>query len=302
MGQTNQTAKNNHDKKIAMRVSIVTVIGNVVLSLFKLLAGILGNSGAMVSDAIHSASDVFTTFIVMIGFHLAFKGSDKEHPYGHERLECVASLLLAVLLFTIGIGIGIRGMAKIINGNNEEILVPKNIALIAALISIFFKEWMYRYTRLAAKRINSGALMADAWHHRSDAFSSIGALIGIIGAKLGFPLLDTIASVVICVFICKVAIDIFKDSLNKMLDKSCDPKIEEKIRTLIFEQEGVIDINNLKTRLFGSKIYVDVEIEADGQKSLHETHEIAQKVHDAIEDEFNEVKHCMVHVNPNLVV
>lgn len=300
MKQTNQIVGENYEKKVAMRVSTVTVIGNIILSIFKLWAGIIGNSGAMISDAVHSASDVFSTFIVMIGFQLSAKESDGEHPYGHERLECVASVILALLLFATGIGIGINGIEKIIGGNYGELLVPKSIALIAAVTSIIVKEWMYRYTRVAAKKINSGSLMADAWHHRSDALSSIGAFIGIIGAKMGFPLLDPIASVVICLFIGKVAFDIFKDAIDKMLDKSSGSQTEEKMREIIIEQEGVIGIDKFKTRLFGSKIYVDVEIVADGRKSLNETHEIAQKVHDAIEKEFKEVKHCMVHVNPNL--
>lgn len=300
MEQTNQTTRNNCEKKVAMRVSTVTLIGNVILSLFKLLAGIIGNSGAMISDAVHSASDVFSTFIVMVGFQLSSKESDEKHPYGHERLECIASLILAVLLLATGMGIGISGIEKIIGGNYGELQVPKSLALIAAVISILVKEWMYRYTRVAAKNINSGALMADAWHHRSDALSSIGAFAGIIGAKMGFPILDPIASVIICLFIGKVAFEIFKDALDKMIDKSSDTQTEEKMKEIVIEQEGVIDIDNFKTRLFGSKIYVDVEIVVDGQKSLNETHEIAHKVHDAIENEFKAVKHCMVHVNPEL--
>lgn len=300
MEQTNQTKVNNNEKEIAMRVSTVTVVINLILSAFKLLAGIIGNSGAMISDAVHSASDVFSTFIVMIGVQLAAKESDEEHPYGHERLECAASIILAIILLVTGIGIGINGVNKITAGNYGELQIPKNLALIAAVISIVVKEWMYWYTRIAAKKINSGALFADAWHHRSDALSSIGALIGIIGAQLGFPVLDPIASVVICLFIVKVSIDIFRDALDKMMDKACDPNTEEKMRAIFLEQEGVLAVDSLKTRLFGSKIYVDVEIVADGRKSLNETHEIAQNVHDKIEKEFKQVKHCMVHVNPDI--
>lgn len=300
MEQTNQITKDNYEKEVAMGVSTVTVVVNLILSAFKLLAGIIGNSGAMISDAVHSASDVFSTFIVMIGVQLAAKESDEEHPYGHERLECVASIILAVILLATGIGIGISGINKIAGGNYGELQVPKNFALIAAVISIAVKEWMYWYTKIAAKKINSGALFADAWHHRSDALSSIGAFIGILGAQIGFPVLDPIASVVICLFIAKVSIDIFRDALDKMMDKACDPNTEEKMRAIFLAQEGVIAVDSLKTRLFGSKIYVDVEIVADGQKSLNETHEIAQSVHDKIEKEFKQVKHCMVHVNPDI--
>lgn len=286
------------EKKTAMRVSAVTIAWNVILSIFKLIAGVVGHSGAMISDAVHSASDVFSTIIVILGINIASRQSDDDHQYGHDRLECVAAILLAVVLFATGIGIGIGGINKIIEGTAGKDEIPGMIALIAAVASIVVKEGMFWYTRSAAKKINSGALMADAWHHRSDALSSIGALIGIGGARLGFPVLDPIASVVICVFIVKAAYDIFKDAIDKMVDKSCDEETEEKMRRLIEEQQGVLKVDVLRTRLFGAKMYVDIEIAADGDITLREGHEIAQVVHDKVEEEFPLVKHCMVHVNP----
>ena len=286
------------EKKTAMRVSAVTIAWNVILSIFKLIAGIVGHSGAMISDAVHSASDVFSTIIVILGINIASRQSDDDHQYGHDRLECVAAILLAVVLFATGIGIGIGGINKIITGTAGKDEIPGMIALLAAVASILVKESMFWYTRSAAKKINSGALMADAWHHRSDALSSIGALIGIGGARLGFPVLDPIASVIICVFIVKAAYDIFKDAVDKMVDKSCDEETEEKMRQLIKEQTGVLKVDVLRTRLFGAKMYVDIEIAADGDITLREGHEIAQVVHDKVEEEFPLVKHCMVHVNP----
>ena len=286
------------EKKTAMRVSAVTIVWNVILSIFKLIAGIVGHSGAMISDAVHSASDVFSTIIVILGINIASRQSDDDHQYGHDRLECVAAILLAVVLFATGIGIGINGINKIIEGTAGKDEIPGIIALIAAVASIVVKESMFWYTRNAAKKINSGALMADAWHHRSDALSSVGALIGIGGARLGFPVLDPIASVIICVFIVKAAYDIFKDAIDKMVDKSCDEETEEKMRQLIKEQPGVLKVDVLRTRLFGAKMYVDIEIAADGDISLREGHEIAQVVHDKVEEKFPLVKHCMVHVNP----
>ena len=286
------------EKKTAMRVSAVTIVWNVILSIFKLIAGIVGHSGAMISDAVHSASDVFSTIIVILGINIASRQSDDDHQYGHDRLECVAAILLAVVLFATGIGIGIGGINKIIEGTAGKDEIPGMIALIAAVASIVVKEGMFWYTRSAAKKINSGALMADAWPHRSDALSSIGALIGIGGARLGFPVLDPIASVIICVFIVKAAYDIFKDAVDKMVDKSCDEETEEKMRQLIKEQTGVLKVDVLRTRLFGAKMYVDIEIAADGDITLREGHEIAQVVHDKVEEEFPLVKHCMVHVNP----
>ena len=286
------------EKKTAMRVSAVTIVWNVILSIFKLIAGIVGHSGAMISDAVHSASDVFSTIIVILGINIASRQSDDDHQYGHDRLECVAAILLAVVLFATGIGIGIGGINKIITGTAGKDEIPGMIALLAAVASILVKESMFWYTRSAAKKINSGALMADAWHHRSDALSSIGALIGIGGARLGFSVLDPIASVIICVFIVKAAYDIFKDAVDRMVDKSCDEETEEKMRQLIKEQTGVLKVDVLRTRLFGAKMYVDIEIAADGDITLREGHEIAQVVHDKVEEEFPLVKHCMVHVNP----
>lgn len=286
------------NQKIAMHVSTVSIAVNLLLSLGKLLAGIFGRSGAMISDAVHSASDVFSTVIVIIGVRISSKKSDTNHPYGHERLECVASVILATILLATGIGIGLGGLRTILSGDYETLAVPGVTALAAAIVSIAGKEWMYWYTRAAAKKINSGALMADAWHHRSDSLSSVGALIGIAGSRMGYPVLDPAASIVISAFIAKAAYEIFMDAVNKMVDKACAPETEDTIRRIVLEQEGVLGIDRLMTRLFGAKIYVDMEIAADGSRTLYETHGIAEQVHDAIEAHFPEVKHCMVHVNP----
>ena len=285
-------------KKVANKVSFITIVQNVLLSVFKLFAGIFAHSNAMISDAIHSASDVFSTIIVIIGVKLASKKSDKEHPYGHERLECVAAIVLSIVLLYTGIKIGSQAVKDIIGGNYQNLQKPGMLALVAAVVSIVTKEIMYWYTRHYAKKIDSSALMADAWHHRSDALSSVGAFIGILGARMGYPILDPIASVVICIFIGKAAYDIFKDAVDKMVDKSCDEKTIQKMREVIASQTGVENIDLLQTRLFGAKIYVDIEIAADKTLSLENAHEIAQRVHDAVEKNFPLVKHCMVHVNP----
>lgn len=285
-------------RNVANRVSLVTIIGNVVLSVIKLLAGIIAHSSAMISDAVHSASDVFSTFVVIIGIKLASKKPDKEHPYGHERMECVAAIVLAMVLFITGLGIGLEAVKNIIHGNYGDLQVPGVLALIAAIVSIVSKEAMYWYTRHYAKKIDSSALMADAWHHRSDAFSSIGALIGIGASRLGYPVMDSIASLVIFVFIVKAAFDIFKDAIDKMVDHSCDEEIEKQIYECVMKNENVMGIDLLQTRVFGNKIYVDVEIQADASYTLQKAHDIAEAVHDDIEESFPKVKHIMVHVNP----
>lgn len=289
---------NENMEKIAMKVSIISIIANVVLAAFKLVAGVFAHSGAMISDAIHSASDVFSTFVVMIGIKIASKEPDEEHPYGHERMECVAAIILATILCITGLGIG-KNALEHITGNSSEVSVPGVLALIAAIVSIIVKEAMFWYTRHYAKKIDSGALMADAWHHRSDALSSIGAFIGIIFARMGYVMMDSIACLVICVFIVKAAYDIFKDAIDKMVDKSCSLEVEAEIRTIVMSVDGVKGIDSLSTRLFGNKMYVDLEIRADGEKTLNETHEIAEAVHDSIEAQFEKVKHIMVHVNPD---
>lgn len=285
-------------EKEAMKVSTVSIVVNVLLSLFKLLAGVIAHSGAMISDAIHSASDVFSTIIVVVGIHLAGRKSDKEHPYGHERMECVAAIVLATVLAVTGLGIGWSAIQSIAKESTGVVVVPGVLALVAAVVSILTKEGMYWYTRFHAKKIDSSALMADAWHHRSDALSSVGSFVGIFGARMGFPMLDPLASVVICLFVVKAAVDIFRDAISKMTDKSCDQETVNEMHDCIMNIQGVEGIDLLKTRSFGSKYYVDIEIKADGDKKLWEAHAIAENVHHAIEQQFPLVKHCMVHVNP----
>ena len=219
-------------KKEATRVSLVNIAGNTALSVFKLLAGILAHSGAMISDAVHSASDVLSSFIVIIGVKLAAREPDRDHPYGHERFECVAAIVLAVVLAGTGVLIGYRAVAAIVKGE-EGAAVPGVLALVAAAVSIASKEIMYWYTRAYAKRLGSAALMASAWDHRSDALSSVGALIGIAGARMGFAITEPLASLVICVFILKAAYDCFRDAAQKMVDRACDadrPAADPRVR------------------------------------------------------------------------
>ena len=273
-------------QKVANKVSFITIIENVLLSLFKLFAGIVAHSSAMISDAIHSASDVFSTIVVIIGIKLASKESDREHPYGHERMECVAAIVLSMVLFITGLAIGVDAAENIIKGSYETMEVPGVLALVAAIVSIATKEIMYWYTRHYAKKLDSSALMADAWHHRSDAFSSIGALIGVGGAILGFPIMDSIASLVIFVFIAKAAYNIFKDAMDKMVDHCCDEKTEKEIYDYIISHDDVLGIDLLQTRIFGNKIYIDLEIEVDANYSLEKAHAVAEDVHKNIEQRF----------------
>ncbi|WP_251859825.1 cation diffusion facilitator family transporter [Clostridium sp. Marseille-Q2269] len=281
--------------KIGNKVSNITIIVNIILSFIKILFGIIGHSSATIADGIHSLSDVLSTIAVIIGLKISSKPADKDHPYGHERLEAITSKLLAGMLSLTALFIGYNGISIIINKNFS---VPSKMTIYVAILSIITKEWMYRYTLKAANTINSTVLKADAWHHRSDAFSSIGTLIGIIGARLKYPILDPIASLIICVFIIKVSINIYKDAINQLVDHSADEKTIDMIENQIKSIKEVKRIDELKTRLHGSKLYVDVEIALDYSLSLKASHSIAQEVHDKIEASNNDIIHCMIHVNP----
>lgn len=286
------------ERKIIKRLSVVGIVGNILLAAFKLFAGIVGKSSAMISDAVHSLSDVFATFVAFIGVRIARKAPDSAHPYGHDRFECLASLFLGLILAGTGIGIGTGGVKTILSGDYSTLAVPSLIALIAALVSIISKEAMFRYTMYYAKKLNSSAFIADAWHHRSDALSSVGSLVGIGGAMLGYRVLDSFACVIICLFILKVAYDILRDAVEKLLDTSCGSGYEAKLSAFIASQEGVNSLDLLHSRKFGDKIYIDAEISVDGQLSLNDAHEIAELVHDAVEKAYPEIKHIMIHENP----
>lgn len=290
----------NHmgEDAILRRVSLVGILGNAVLTAFKLFAGIVGRSGAMISDAVHSLSDVFATFIALLGVRLSKKPADKEHPYGHERFECVASLALGLILLFTGLGIGKTGLETILAGHYDALAVPGAIALVAAVVSIVSKEAMFWYTRHYAKILNSPAFMADAWHHRSDALSSIGSLVGVAGAMLGWPVLDSVASVVICLFILKVAYDILKDALSKMLDTSRGEEYDAKLRAYVLAQPDVVGVALLRSRTFGSRVYIDLVIQVDGSLPLRSAHAIAERVHANVERDFPDIKHIMIHVDP----
>lgn len=282
----------------ALRVSVVSIAVNLLLSVGKLAAGLIAHSGAMVSDAVHSASDIFSTLIVMVGLRLSGKAPDREHPYGHERMECVAAIILAGVLLVTGLLIGYAGAREVLNGQAAEQAAPGLLAMAAAIVSIAVKEGMFWYTRAWARRLASPALMADAWHHRSDALSSVGALIGIAGARLGVPMMDPLASVIICAFIVKAAFDIFRDAVDRMVDHSCDAQTETQIRACVEAHPGVRRIDVLRSREFGSRLYVELEIALDDSLTLSAAHAIAEEVHDDVEKAFPQVKHIMIHVNP----
>ena len=279
---------------VGLKVSRNTIMGNVVLGVGKIICGIVASSTAMIADGIHSMSDVFTTIGVIVGLKLSSKEADAGHPYGHEKIESITSLFLSIILFLVAVGIGYSGVRNIIINNYT---IPGVLAIVAAVISIVVKEWMYFYTIKYANKYNSSSLKADAWHHRSDSLSSVGALVGIIGARMGYPILDPLVAVIICIIIIKVSYDICKQSIVQLIDSSASREVIVDIYRKILNIDGVIKIDSLKTRQYASKLYVDVDISVDSNVSVKDGHDIAVKVHNEIEKN-EDVKHCMVHVNP----
>jgi cation diffusion facilitator family transporter len=291
-------------EKVVAKVGITTIIWNLILTLAKVIGGIFAKSSSLISDGIHSASDVFSTIIVIIGAKMGHKAADKDHPFGHERLESVASMILSMLLGATALILIYSGVNSIIKFiKDEEVLTTGNVLYVAlsfAIASIIIKGWMYFYTKRNAKKINSTSLKADAFHHLTDSLSSIGSALGIMGMIIGgkWAILDPIASLIIGVFIIKVSIDIAKVAINQVVDKAADDGVVAKINDLVLTQKGVEQVNSLKTRMFGSRFYVEIEIAVDGNLSVFDGHEIAKNVHDQIEQNFPDVKHCMVHVDP----
>ncbi len=283
--------------KEARRVTLVGLAANALLCAMKLAVGFLAHSGGLISDAVNSASDVLNTLIAMIGVRLGNKQADPEHPYGHARFECVASILLSFLVFMTGLGIGWNGLKAIFAGDGS-LEAPGLPALVAALVCCVVKEALYWYTIRSAKRLDSLALKASAWDHRSDVFASVGVFVGILGARLGITVLDAVASVVISLLILRVAVNIFREALSQTVDQACEPELEERFRMAALSVAGVRRLDELRSRRFGPGVYVDMEIAVDGRLSLWEAHEISERVHDAVEACEPSTRHCMVHVNP----
>jgi len=299
----NIASKKNGDMytREATRVEIIGVTTNLLLFAFKLAAGILGKSGAMISDAIHTASDVFADLIAITGLQLSKKKEDKEHQYGHEKIECVFTSVLGVVLLLVGLSVGrtaATGIFKYMSGDHSYIAQPGIVAIIAAIVSIVSKELLYQYVIRKARKLNSPTLKATAWHHRSDSLSSIGALIGIVGARFGITILDAVASLIICVIVVKIGIGILATSIKNLIDTSADADEEKRIMDICKTFPGVEEVVNIKTRQFGHKIYVEATIGCRNDLTLEDGHAIAESLHDKLEKEEHDIKHVFIHVDP----
>lgn len=280
----------------ATKVTLISIIWNVVLTFIKVLGGILGKSNAMIADGLHSASDIISSIGVLIGNKIAKTPNDKEHNYGHEKAETLVSFLLSILLIGVALKISLNGINSLIH--LDDVQVPTFLPLIISVISIGIKEYQYKITIKVAKKINSPSLKADAWHHRSDALSSVAAFIGIGGSLLGFKALDPIATVVVGLFVAKVGLDIFKDAINELMDYSIDENDESQIITIANCTDGVLNIGELRTRKHGSMAYVDLTICVNKDLTVLQGHEIANKLEISILEELQIVKGITVHVEP----
>lgn len=280
----------------ATKVTLISIIWNVILTFIKVLGGILGKSNAMIADGLHSASDIISSIGVLIGNKIAKTPNDKEHNYGHEKAETLVSFLLSMLLIGVALKISLNGINSLIHLNDVQ--VPTFLPLIISVISIGVKEYQYKITIKVAKKINSPSLKADAWHHRSDALSSVAAFIGIGGSLLGFKALDPIATVVVGLFVAKVGLDIFKDAINELMDYSIDENDESQIITIANDADGVLNIGELRTRKHGSMAYVDLTICVNKDLTVLQGHEIANKLEISILEELQIVKGITVHVEP----
>lgn len=286
--------KNRYDE--SNKVTLITILLNIGLTILKILAGILGNSTAIIADGLHSASDIITSIGILIGNKISRKPRDDEHQYGHEKAESLVSFILAAVLIIVALKIGYDGVKELFNIN--DILIPNALPLIVALISIGVKEYQYQITIRVAKRINSSSLKADAWHHRSDALSSIAAFVGIGGAMLGFKILDPIASIIVAIVVVKVGANILKSACNELMDSSISKQDICEIESLVDKDDEIYGIKDFKSRKYGSVAYIDMSIFIDKSKTLEEAHDIADNLEHSIISNLNYIKEINIHTEP----
>lgn len=278
------------------KVTMLSILLNIGLTIMKILAGIFGNSTAIIADGLHSASDIITSIGILIGNKISRKPRDEEHQYGHEKAESLVAFVLAAVLIIVAVEIGYNGVVALFNLN--EIQVPTLLPLIVALISIGVKEYQYQITIRVAKKINSSSLKADAWHHRSDALSSIAAFIGIGGAMLGFKILDPIASIIVAIVVVKVGIDILKSACDELMDSSISKQDISEIKSMIDNNQKIYGVKDFKSRKYGSVAYIDMSIFIDKTKTLEEAHDIADNLEQNIISNLSYIKEINIHTEP----
>lgn len=289
-------------EKIIYRTTLIGTAVNAILIVLKFIAGFVGRSSAMVADAVHSLSDFVTDVIVLVFVKIAGKPRDKGHEYGHGKFETLATVIIGLILVIAGIGLMINGIELVIKSIKGDILPqPGAIALIIAVVSILSKEWLYRFTIRKGKEVNSQAVIANAWHHRSDAISSGGTLVGIAGAMfLGerWRILDPIAAIVVSLFIIKSGYDIMKPCVKELLEASLPEDQEQEIFNIVTSVPGIKNVHNLRTRRIGNGIAVDLHAKMDGNLSLSAAHAIATLAEKAIKQRFGDDTFVNIHMEP----
>lgn len=293
--------EHSREKEI-YKVTVACSAVNALLVVFKFVAGVLGHSSAMIADAVHSLSDFITDVVVIVFVRIAGKPADADHDYGHGKYETLAAVIVGLFLGLVGIGLGIGGVEKTVaffKGVPQE--SPNWLAFSAALLSLVLKEWSYRYTMTVARRVDSPALVANAWHHRSDAFTSVAALAGIGGAMLLGPawtFLDPLAAIIVCLFIIKSAYDLLRPALDELLEKSLPAADKERIAEVITSTPGVLAFHRLCTRRIGVRTAIDVHIKMDGRLSLSEAHDIASAAERRLKEALGENTVVNIHMEP----
>lgn len=295
-------ARMERDKKV-YRVTLLGSVVNLLLLVFKFVAGVLGHSAAMIADAVHSLSDFVTDLIVIVFVKISSKPEDADHAYGHGKYETLASCIIGLALIVVGVMMGYNATVKIVDvvRNGTELASPGIIALVAAVLSIVLKEWMFRITRKVAREVDSPAVEANAWHHRSDALSSVGTAIGIGGAVLlgsKWAVLDPIAALVVSVFIVVQAAKILSDAIGQLMEKSLPRDVEQRICEIVYEEEGTSDIHHLRTRKIGSQISIELHVRMSGSLTLREVHDKSIAIEKRLRAAFGDSTYINLHVEP----
>lgn len=290
------------DKKL-YRVTLLGSVVNLLLLVFKFVAGVLGHSAAMIADAVHSLSDFVTDLIVIVFVKISSKPEDADHAYGHGKYETLASCIIGLALIVVGVMMGYNATVKIVDvvRNGTELASPGIIALVAAVLSIVLKEWMFHLTRKVAREVDSPAVEANAWHHRSDALSSVGTAIGIGGAVLlgsKWAVLDPIAALVVSVFIVVQAAKILSDAIGQLMEKSLPRDVEQRICEIVYEEEGTSDIHHLRTRKIGSQISIELHVRMNGYLTLREVHDKSIAIEKRLRAAFGDSTYINLHVEP----
>lgn len=289
-------------EKEIYKVTLVGSIGNAILLTFKFVAGIVGHSSAMIADAVHSLSDFVTDILVLVFVSISAKPQDQSHDYGHGKFETIASFLIALALMAAATGIVVSGIQKLLSWlDGNELKAPGWIALWAALLSIIIKELLYQYTMRSGRKLDSQVMIANAWHHRSDALSSIGAAIGIglaIGLGQRWTVFDPLASIVVGLMLVKVAYELLKTSIGELTECSLPAETENEIIEIIQSFNDVVQPHNLRTRRIGNRIAIEVHVRMDGQLPLYVVHERATTIEQKLKERFGATTHVSLHMEP----